>query len=380
MSENDILTADADAMDPSAIKDQFTAFLHDYPPFTEEQIQSLADLIDRASSHFIKVKGRGSKVKAMQKHIIAVYVCIIYKYVGGRERREGGGGEGKGGSEGRLEADTSQTHTHTQEDASFAYNRLIEINERFMYYQKILDSMIDERKKMEEKILQESENIIRGVDNLAVVATGGTPSNLEDKRMSPGQCHSESIACSQSQNGSDTHDQVSIIHNEALENALVLLESATSLTTERIDSRGACVPVCVCVPVCECVPVCVCVPVCACVCVPVCVLVCVCVTSLCSQVMHRSCSHVCFVCVMECVCVHTCMQMSVHTCTCTCSCMCAYILLYTLAAQSTSEGSGLDYVDLDPADVQVHVRKLCLLQYNIVPHARTCICMHVFPV
>ncbi len=94
LSGNDMLTSNHDSLNSEAVKAELDRFLASYPPPTDQEVQLLHELTEAVENQWIK------------------------------------------------------------ENAVFAYNRVVEVKERFKYHHKMLEELISGRKQEEEVALQ----------------------------------------------------------------------------------------------------------------------------------------------------------------------------------------------------------------------------------
>lgn len=97
LSSNDVLTSNKDTLDCDRVKLDLEDFLDSYPPPSDLEIQTLHDLTDTIENQWIK------------------------------------------------------------DNALFAYNRVMEVKERFRYYRKFLEQLIEERSRQQEEVGPEGE-------------------------------------------------------------------------------------------------------------------------------------------------------------------------------------------------------------------------------
>ena len=128
-SDYDILTAHPDTFEPSEVRQRYAEFLSQDDTFTAAQLQELTELADKASSPF------------------------------------------------------------TKDNAIFASNRVMEMSERFKYYQSILDSMAEEKRQRVEQeannkqqLMQQVLGLAEAMDVLVGVAVG-IPSDVQQSSL-----------------------------------------------------------------------------------------------------------------------------------------------------------------------------------------------------
>jgi len=192
-SEHDLLSVSLVNSDPEYIKHEFDQFLTECPPPIEENLQQLTDLTD------------------------------------------------------------SIENVWTKENAVFAYNRVLEIKERFQYYYKILEEQIAEKKELERReeesrreLMKKSRKVVRAVDSLLTTVSGEGEGNdvfLESQEMSVEMGYVppdlDSLPAVKSVDDrphpEKTESQLSLYYDADIDKALKLLES----TAQRASFEGA---------------------------------------------------------------------------------------------------------------------------------------------
>ena len=193
LSEHDLLSVSLVNTDPEYIKHEFDQFLTECPPPSEDNLQQLTDLTD------------------------------------------------------------SIENVWTKENAVFAYNRVLEIKERFQYYYKILEEQIVEKKELERKeeesrreLMKKSRKVVRAVDSLLTTVSGEGEGNdvfLESQEMSVEMGHVppdlDGLPAVKSVDDrphpEKTESQLSLYYDADIDKALKLLES----TAQRASFEGA---------------------------------------------------------------------------------------------------------------------------------------------
>ena len=168
-------------------------------------------------------------------------------------------------------SEESESHW-TKENAIFAYNRVLEIAERFRYYQRALEEMVAdkrERERQEEQqkreLMQKSKRLLSAVDSLIGTVSGeGSPGSpvlkkeksvdsvfdhLEPKTdaVSDGEADSNIPGADEEPDfGSRTNSRqtpLTSLHFESdVDEALMLLESAVRSASDRLDTQRAAPP------------------------------------------------------------------------------------------------------------------------------------------
>ena len=196
LSEHDIITITPADIDPENTKQEFDQFLTDFPPPSKKTLQQMLDLMESTENHWIK------------------------------------------------------------DNALFAYNRVLEITERFHYYQRALEAMIAERREeerqqeaSEKELVQETKNVVSAVNSLVSKASGsGEPGtddvfdestgvllDQEDQPDAPfGRRSTKSLT--RERNSKDSNLS---IHDADIDEALMLLEQAVTNASFRLDSQRA---------------------------------------------------------------------------------------------------------------------------------------------
>ena len=196
-------------IDPDFTKAEFDQFLDDYPGPSEEDLQQLLDLSEESESHW------------------------------------------------------------TKENALFAYNRVLEIADRFRYYQTALEGMVvdkRERERQEEQekreLMRRSERLLSAVDSLIGTVSGETgPILKKDKSIDSVFDHleprvddtrvttDEGLETTEVDEEPDFGRQKSrqtpltSLHYESdVDEALMLLESAVRSASDRLDTQRAAPP------------------------------------------------------------------------------------------------------------------------------------------
>ena len=203
LSEHDLLAANPAGLDAEHIKQEFDQFLTEYPPPSQNDLQQLTELTESIESVWIK------------------------------------------------------------ENAVFAYNRVLEIKERFQYYYKILEEQIAEKKEEERKaeekrkelMVKESRKVVEAVDSLLTKVSGdgeGESDNVfpETQEVMVGMGHTTPDPVELPDGDSKpepvkTDSQGSLRYDAGIDEALRLLEStaqsmlsqqATTPSSKRVSS------------------------------------------------------------------------------------------------------------------------------------------------
>ena len=195
-------------IDPDFTKAEFDQFLDDYPGPSEEDLQNLLDLSEESESHW------------------------------------------------------------TKENALFAYNRVLEIADRFNYYQTTLEGMVAdkrarERQEEEQKreLMRKSERLLSAVDSLIDTVSGEQgPVLRKDKSIDSVFDHLEpreddpKVVPDEGLPGMDDQPDLgsrkksrqtpltSLHYESDVDEALMLLESAVRSASDRLDTQRAAPP------------------------------------------------------------------------------------------------------------------------------------------
>ena len=175
LSEHDLLTVDPRNMDVERVKKDVDQFLQNYPAPTDEELHQLQELTEAIGNTWIKG------------------------------------------------------------NAEFAYNRVMEVSAKFQHYSKLLDSMMEEKKRQsqEAKLLQREETVSATTD-------GERDRMLLDAKAIP---HSISDVCLQSTHQQDFERKQSLLYDDTgVDHALLLLDGATKsvdkLTSPTLEDSG----------------------------------------------------------------------------------------------------------------------------------------------
>ena len=160
LSEHDLLTVDPRNMDVERVKKDFDQFLQNYPAPTDEELRQLQELTEAIGNTWIKG------------------------------------------------------------NAEFAYNRVMEVSAKFQHYSKLLDSIMEEKRRQsqEAKLLQREETDSATTD-------GERDRMLLDAQAIP---HSISDVCLRSTHQQDFERKQSLLYDDTgVDHALLLLDGAT---------------------------------------------------------------------------------------------------------------------------------------------------------
>ena len=176
LSEHDLVSSDLRSMDVKRVKRDIDQFLQNYPPPTDEEMHQLQELTEAIGNAWIKG------------------------------------------------------------NAEFAYNRVMEVNEKFQHYTKMLDGMMDGTVKTHQRKEAMGGQMVNGeteeVDGDEMVETDGHKSFLESRPAIPEVNSDVSLRSSQKGPG-DSGDEI------GLEEALLLLEDVAKSASDKLNSTSS---------------------------------------------------------------------------------------------------------------------------------------------
>ena len=146
-----------------------------------------------------------------------------------------------------LELMETAENPWTKDNALFARNRVLEIMERFDYYQKALDDMIAEKRKEDisrKDLIRKSKRVVRAVDSLLSTVSGDTLLAVDGMLESSLETTSEEEGVTEPdapQPRHSTDSQLSLRYQD-LDETLMLLEMAAQNASDRLDSQRASAP------------------------------------------------------------------------------------------------------------------------------------------
>ena len=144
----------------------------------------------------------------------------------------------------------------TKENAVFAYNRVLEIKERFLYYHKILEELIAEKKEQEKReeesrreLMKNSRKVVRAVDSLLTTVSGegeGDGVFLESVEVGHATADSAGLPGMDGKpHPEKAESQLSLFYDADIDQALKLLEStAQRASFDGVMDTGGCNDTC----------------------------------------------------------------------------------------------------------------------------------------
>ena len=208
LSENDVTSLGPSAVNTDYVKQEIDQYLVEYPAPTDEQLQELQVLMETSENHWAK------------------------------------------------------------ENAMFAYNRVLEILDRFRYHRSVLEELIAEQRAVHQReleskrdLVKKSKKVVRAVDTLINRVTGEDGDSSLDcsEALSFEASHVDSGDEPDAPSHGRTLDRALSLHYEhGLDEVLMLLETAAKNASDRISSQRASPPPGVCGWVRACVCVCAC--------------------------------------------------------------------------------------------------------------------------